>query len=88
MSAATLSAGGMKWGNSLGLRLPAHGVKALGLEAGANLELQVADGKLIATPAKPRYQLQTLLAQCDFSAPNAQEDAEWLDDGAQGLEAL
>jgi len=41
-----------KWGNSLGIRLPNHVVKKLGLTNGAKLELKDLDGAIILEKPK------------------------------------
>jgi antitoxin MazE len=42
-----------KWGNSLAVRLPAAVVEALGLEAGDEIEIHVADARELAVARKP-----------------------------------
>ena len=52
-----------KWGNSLALRLPRKLAVDAGLSEGTRVELRVADGALVVTPARPRYTLSELLAE-------------------------
>jgi antitoxin MazE len=42
-----------KWGNSLAVRLPAAVVEALGLKAGDEIEIHVADAKQFGVARKP-----------------------------------
>ena len=52
-----------KWGNSLSLRLPKAFVDRLHLKEGDAVDLDVEDGRLLVTPAKPSYDLKDLLAE-------------------------
>jgi antitoxin MazE len=42
-----------KWGNSLAIRLPAAVVEALGLKAGDDIEIHVADSRAFGISRKP-----------------------------------
>ena len=42
-----------KWGNSLAIRLPAVVVEALGLQAGDEVEIEVADARAFGIRKKP-----------------------------------
>ena len=58
------------------------------LEAGAQVEVYVQDGRLIVSPQrKPRYKLSDLLAQCDPNLPLTAEEEAWLDAPPVGLES-
>jgi antitoxin MazE len=51
-----------KWGNSLGLRIPASMAKQAGLAAGTNVTVTFMDGALIIKPErKKKYTLDELL---------------------------
>lgn len=50
-----------KWGNSLGLRIPAQAVKCLNLHPGSAVQIEIENGRLIIQPAK--YTLQSMLAE-------------------------
>ena len=52
-----------KWGNSLALRLPKAFVDRLHLKEGGAVDLDIDDGRLLITPAKPSYDLKELLAE-------------------------
>ena len=53
-----------KWGNSLALRIPKLLATEVGLEEDTLVELSLANGKLILTPAvEPEWSLANLLAQ-------------------------
>ncbi|HUG92836.1 MAG TPA: AbrB/MazE/SpoVT family DNA-binding domain-containing protein [Planctomycetaceae bacterium] len=54
-----------KWGNSLGVRIPAAMAEELKVSAGTPIELKVADGSILVTPRRrPRYRLKDLLKNC------------------------
>jgi antitoxin ChpS len=49
-------------GGSVSVTLPRQMLRALGLAAGASVAVTVEDGRLILSPARPRYTLAELLA--------------------------
>jgi antitoxin MazE len=53
-----------KWGNSLGVRVPKGFTDQLGLGEGAEIDLAVHDGAIVIRPARKRYALADLLADC------------------------
>ena len=56
-----------KWGNSLGIRLPKHVLKALQLSVKDRISCSLEDGKLVLRPVSPqkKYKLDELLAQVE-----------------------
>jgi len=42
-----------KWGNSLGLRIPAPFAREVGLEQGSEVDLALDGGRLVLTPKRP-----------------------------------
>lgn len=50
-----------KWGNSLGIRLPAHFAKELELHQGSKIDVIIEDGHLAIYPVK--NDLQTMVDQ-------------------------
>jgi antitoxin MazE len=53
-----------KWGNSLAIRFPQSILAQLNLQADAEVEMSVDEGRLILSPVrKPKYTLDELLAQ-------------------------
>lgn len=53
-----------KWGNSLALRIPKSFASEAGLLKETDVELSLANGKLVITPvAKPKPSLKQLLAK-------------------------
>jgi len=52
----------LKWGNSLGLRIPKPLAEQVGIEAGVRVEIVVRGGRLILKPLRPAsYRLDDLL---------------------------
>ena len=52
-----------RWGNSLGIRVPAVLAREVGLTDGSSLDLQVEKGRLVLTPKRKRSRsLKALLA--------------------------
>ncbi len=53
-----------RWGNSLALRIPKAFAEELGLYAGACVQVELSDARLVLEPAdKGAYSLDELLAQ-------------------------
>ena len=52
-----------KWGNSAGVRLPAHMLAQMGAKVGDTFEVEVTPLKAEFRLAKPRYSLMDLLAE-------------------------
>ena len=50
-----------RWGNSLGLRIPKEVAHHAGLAEGMRVEVAAEDGRVVISPARPRYRLETLL---------------------------
>ena len=73
----------LKWGNSLGLRIPKSFAKELDIEPNSEVDLTVEDGQLILHPVpRPAYRLEQLLAEVtkdnlhdeiDFGEPAGRE---------------
>jgi antitoxin component of MazEF toxin-antitoxin module len=57
MSHATIG----KWGKSLGVRLPADAARALGLEAGSEVEILASEGAIVVKPVARPKSLRDLL---------------------------
>lgn len=49
-------------GGSVSITLPRQMLRALGLAAGAAVAVTLEDGRLVLSPARPRYTLDQLLA--------------------------
>ena len=68
-----------KWGNSIGLRIPALLLAELGLSENTPVELKVEDGKLIVAPGRRKrrwkYSLDELLA--GVSPENIHPETDW-----------
>ena len=78
-----------KVGGSVMLAVPPAILDQLRLTVGSAVGLSVEGERLILAPQpRPRYTLDELLAQCDYSQPLAPEDREWIDAPAVGRELL
>jgi antitoxin MazE len=67
-----------RWGNSLGVRIPKEIAGRLGLIEGARVEMRAEDGRIVISPATPRYRLEELLGGI---TPEAMRDVfDWGDD--------
>jgi antitoxin MazE len=65
-----------KWGNSLAVRIPQPFAREIGLSANSDVELSIADGKLVVAPERRRrYKLSTLLAK--VKKANLQKEVEF-----------
>lgn len=68
-----------KWGNSIGLRIPAGLLAELNLSENSTVELKVEDGKLIVAPKRQRkkwkYSLDELLA--GVTEDNVHSETDW-----------
>lgn len=68
-----------KWGNSLGLRIPAGLLAELGLSENATVDLRVQEGNLIVVPGRQKrkwkYRLEDLLA--GVHRDNIHAETDW-----------
>jgi antitoxin MazE len=68
-----------KWGNSIGLRIPAGLMAELNLSENSTVDLRVEDGKLIMAPRQQRrkwkYSLDDLLA--GVTEENIHPETDW-----------
>ena len=65
-----------KWGNSLAVRFPQSLLAQLNLQADAEVEIQIEEGRLILSPVKkPSYTLDELLAQ--ITPENLQDEIDF-----------
>lgn len=76
-----------KWGNSSGIRLPAVILHQLGVAPGDTLTAEIVQGRLVLEPARRRFTLAELVAQCDLDAPMPQDLVDWHAAGPAGREA-
>jgi antitoxin ChpS len=78
-----------KVGGSVVVALPPALLNMLELAAGATVGLSAEQGRLVIEPKpRPRYTLDELLAQCDFSVEYSPEEREWIDAPAVGREEI
>lgn len=84
MTTATLK----RVGGSTMLTIPRDILDMLHLSAGTAMDMTVEQGKLILQPARKRFKLDDLLAECEPEAPLSAEDRAWLDDAPKGNELI
>ncbi len=54
----------LKWGNSLGLRIPKSFAKEAGVEEGSSVDISLDGDRLIIRPVRPvRYRLSEMLSR-------------------------
>lgn len=70
------------------LAIPPAMLEEMHLGTDSALELLVRGGELVIRPARKRYTLDELLAQCDPEAPLSTEEREWIDAPAVGRETI
>ena len=77
-----------KVGGSAMLAIPPEMLDTMSVSIGAVFDLEVANGGLVARPAKPRYTLKQLLAEEKAAGidPLSQADTAWSDAPAMGRE--
>lgn len=66
-----------KWGNSAAVRLPTELLGILKVTLGDKLSVNVQSEGVLLKAARPSYSLADLVAQCDLSAPEPADLAEW-----------
>ena len=63
-----------KWGNSLGVRIPRSVADEVGLDEGADVEMQVSRRKLTLVPSRREYKLSELVAKITPKNRHAEDD--------------
>lgn len=71
-----------KWGNSLGLRIPAFLARKLGIKAGSSVEVDLIDDKLMIYKTEEGDTLEELIKGINEDNLHV----EYLSDGAKGHE--
>ncbi len=81
-----------KQGGAAIMTIPPDILKALHVDVGSVLSLEVQDGAFVAQPVTPvirkRYSLKDLLSQCDSSAPILKDITEWDNMAPVGAEVI
>jgi len=74
-----------RWGNSLGVRIPKSVAGEAGLKEGSRVDIAIKAGRIVISPARPRYALTDLLRGM---TPKAMREAfEWgRDAGREAIE--
>ena len=76
-----------KWGNSAAVRLPAVLLEQMHASVGGSLNADVRRDGVLLTPARRKYSLDELVAQCDAKAPFPEDMAAWGEVKPVGREA-
>jgi antitoxin ChpS len=76
-----------KWGNSAAVRLPAVLLEQLKVVLGDKLAVDVRAEGVMLKPARHKYLLEDLVAQCDPKAPMPGDLATWNGVSPVGREA-
>ncbi|AEI82204.1 PemI-like protein (plasmid) [Cupriavidus necator N-1] len=66
-----------KWGNSAAVRLPTTLLEQLKVALGDKLSVDVRPDGVMLKPARHKYSLDELVAQCDPKAPTPRGLADW-----------
>jgi antitoxin ChpS len=66
-----------KWGNSAAVRLPAALLEQVHLSLGDKLTVDVRPEGIVLIPARPKYSLEELVAQCNPNASAEEDLAAW-----------
>ena len=66
-----------KWGNSAAVRLPSTLLSQLGVALGDRLSAEMQPEGLVLRPARKRYSLADLMAQCDLKAAPPADVVNW-----------
>jgi antitoxin component of MazEF toxin-antitoxin module len=80
-----------KWGGAVALSLPKKVLAALGLAAGAKVDMRIEEGRIVLSPAAGRYALRQLEKEqraVERALGRALTDRDWLDARARGRERL
>lgn len=75
-----------KWGNSAAVRLPAMLLEQIHATVGGSLNADVRPEGVLLTPARRKYSLGELVAQCNSKAPVPDDIAVWDDVKSVGRE--
>lgn len=76
-----------KWGNSAAVRLPSVLLEQINASVGGSLNANVRLDGVLLTPARRKYSLDDLVAQCDPKAPIPADLAAWDEAKPVGREA-
>ncbi|MEJ2768309.1 AbrB/MazE/SpoVT family DNA-binding domain-containing protein [Mycetohabitans sp. B46] len=66
-----------KWGNSAAIRLPSVLLKQINASVGSSLNADVRPDGVMLAPARRKYSLNDLIAQCDTKAFFPDDMAAW-----------
>lgn len=67
----------VKWGNSAAVRLPSLLLDQIKVSIGTTLNADVRPDGVLISPARPKYALSALIAQCDANAPIPANAVDW-----------
>jgi len=76
-----------KWGNSAAVRLPSVLLEQIHVSVGGSLTVDVRPDGVLLTPARRKYSLDELVAQCDPKSPQPADLVAWGEVKPVGREA-
>jgi len=76
-----------KWGNSAAVRLPSALLRQINASVGGSLNADVRPDGVLLTPARRKYSLSDLVAQCDAKKPIPADLVAWGEVKPVGREA-
>ena len=75
-------------GGSVMVAVPKPFLAQANLGPGSEVDVSVQDGAILLSPARPRYALKDLLAQCDFRKRTPRAETEWQSAAPVGKELI
>lgn len=75
-------------GGSAMMTIPRSVMDELGLHLNDKVDVTAESGRLVAVSTRPRYALETLIAQCKPDAAWEESEREWMDVPALGNETI
>ena len=75
-------------GGSVMVAVPKPFLAQANLGPGSEVDVSIKDGAILLSPARPRYALEELLAQCDFSKRARRAESEWQHAAPVGKEVI
>ena len=75
-------------GGSVMVAVPKPFLAQTNLGPGSEVDVSIRDGAILLSPARPRYALKDLLAQCDFGKRSPRAETDWQNAAPVGKEVI